>query len=248
LLFSLSSSSTDSIQEVIYSKNFNNGVGKAKFYFNINKDYKTPIEKVNITVLDINTSTFWMSNPGATNIFIGKNINKMIEFRYGRIKVSNVAGYSNEINNTFEYQYWTKNGWKINKDHINSNFGDFNHTLNPNIHPYVVVDGVPIINNGKQDVKFSTTHSLPYSKKIHLQIDEWLWYHPLAKDYKDPSKNNLDCLTHPCFKLDFLEQGSEWGGVSINNNSKFKVNNRTTEINNSKDLNVTRQEVKKLNW
>jgi len=188
-----------------------------------------------------------MSNPGATNIFIGKNINKMIKFRYGRIKVSNKTEYNNEINNTFEYQYWTQNGWEINKEHINSTFGDFNHTLNPDIHPYTVVDAVTL-NNGKEDVKFITTHSLPYSKKIHLQIDEWLWYHPLAKDYKDPSKDNLDCLTHPCFTLNFLKEGIGWGGVSVNNNSKFNVTNRTIEINSSKNLDATKQEVKKLNW
>jgi len=245
--FSLNFNSVNSLQEVIYPKNFNNGAGEAKVYFNINKDYKTPIEEVNITVLDINTSTSWMSNPGATNIFIGKNINKMIKFRYGRIKVSNKTEYNNEINNTFEYQYWTQNGWEINKDHINSTFGDFNHTLNPDIHPYIVVDAVTL-NNGKEYVKFIITHSLPYSEKIHLQIDEWLWYHPLAKDYKDPSKDNLDCLTHPCFTLDFLKEGIGWGGVSVNNNSKFNVTNRTIEINSSKNLDATKQEVKKLNW
>ena len=231
-----------SIRSIINANNFNDGISKINVYFNINKNYSHPIEEVDINLKELNISSL-----NINSAFNGKKINRSINFKYGRIKVSNKVGYSNEINSTFEYQYWTQNGWEVNKEHINSNFGDFNHTLNPDLHPYIRIDAFSL-NNGKENVKFRTTHPLPYSKKVHLQIDEWLWYHPLAKDYKDPSKNNLDCLTHPCFKLNFLKEGSKWGGVSKNRNSKFNVTNRTIEINNSKDLNITRQEIKKLNW
>ncbi|WP_024791910.1 hypothetical protein [Lebetimonas sp. JS138] len=104
------------------------------------------------------------------------------------------------------------------------------------------------IGNGEQNITFSTTHSIPYGAKIHLSIDSWLWYHPLAKPYKDPSSSNLDCLTHPCMKIDFLNDSSAWGGVSSNVvGNEFNESNRTSKVGTS-EKNVSKKEVKKLNW
>ena len=90
---------------------------------------------------------------------------------------------------------------------------------------------------------------MPYSSKIHLSIPEWLWYHPLAKKYKAPSSSNLDCLTHPCMKVDFLKNSLGRGGVQAINNERFSEENRTSEMNVSrKDVNVSKSQVKKINW
>ena len=241
------------IREWVSSTDFKNGSTKVRIYMNINKNYTSPMEEVNITAIDANTSTSWMTNPGATKIFIGSNLNKSITYKYGRIKVSNVSGYSNELNTTFEYQYWSKTGWTVNEKHNNDKiFGDIN--LSKSIYPSdVTISILPQssknILNGLEKVKFSTTHTLPYSAKIHLSIPEWLWYHPLAKNYKDPSSSNTDCLTHPCLKADFLKSGTGWGGIEAISNEQFNEENRTSDLNASKnDINVSKSQVKKINW
>jgi len=221
----------------------NNGTANILIKINFDKNYTNPIEEFNMTVRDVNVSD-------VNGTFGSNDIHDTATFRYGRIKVSNAASYSSDINTTFEYQYWTNDGWVKNTDHINANFGDFNHTLNASVNPYVTITNSPSVNNGEQKVVFHTTHSLPYSAKVHLAVDSWLWYHPLAKDYKAPESNNTDCLTHPCLKLDFLKSGSAWGGVGAVSNAKFSEENRTSEINASShtDVNVSKSQVKKINW
>jgi len=84
------------------------------------------MKEVNITVIDANTSTSWMADSGATNIFNGTDVNNTIEFKYGRIKVNNITAIDKkDVNTTFEYMYWDSDkGWVINKDHNNTIFGD----------------------------------------------------------------------------------------------------------------------------
>ncbi len=237
----------NNITQWISSLNFENGEGKVKLFFNIDKNYTNPINEMNMTLLDINTSTTWMNQKGATKIFIGKSINKLINFKYGRIDVTDVSGYGNELNSKFKYEYWNnKSGWVINKDHNSSIFGDVN--INNSYHPYVNIK-LSNIKNGDENVTFSTTHALPYSTKVHLSIPSWLWYHPLAKPYKDPKTStgwNLDCLTHPCFNISFQKNSSGWGGVQSNINKKYSEQNRTVESNSS--IKVNKRTLKKINW
>jgi hypothetical protein len=241
------------IQELVFPTDFVDGKAGVRVYFNIDKNYTTPLEEVKITAIDANTSTSWMSYPGATKIFIGNDLNKTVTFKYGRIKVSNATGYGSGINTAFEYQYWTNsNGWVVNSEHNLTIFGDVdvsNSYMPSDITLQILPQSGKNILEGKENIKFSTTHALPYSAKIHLAIPEWLWYHPLAKEYKAPSSSNLDCLTHPCMKVDFLKSSSGWGGVQAINNKRFSEENRTSEMNVSKkDVNVSKSQVKKINW
>jgi len=249
--YELNTSSQNALQESVSSLNFNNGHAVTKVYFNINKDYRTPMGEVNLTVGDVNTSTSWMNNPGATNIFNGVNLNQRVSFIYGRIKVSNASAYDVDVNTTFVYQYWDDNeGWKKNTAHTAQTFGKF-YDLNSTINPYITITNYPpAFVNGEQKVEFHSSHLPPFSEKVHLKIDPWLWYHPLAKNYQDPSTTNTDCLTHPCMTLSFMKSGSAWGGVqSESNNTKFNQENRTVDLNVSKkDLNVSKSQVKKINW
>ncbi len=235
-----------------FSKNFfdtdNNGTAKVTVKINFDKNYTNPVEEFNMTVRDINVSDI-------NGTFGSKDINDFATFRYGRIKISNVASYNNEINTTFEYQYWTDEGWVVNKEHNNTNEGNVTITSplyapNPSdITMNIIQQSGNDILEGKEKIKISTSHSLPYSAKIHLKIDPWLWYHPLAKDYKAPDSNNTDCLTHPCMKVDFLTSGAGWGGVKAINNPKFNEENRTSDINiTHTDVNVSKSQVKKINW
>jgi len=228
-----------------------NGSAHISVKINFDKNYSNSFEEFNMTIRDVNVSD-------VNGTFGTRDINDSARFIYGRIKVSNAAAYSNDINTTFEYQYWTDEGWVVNKDHNDTNdTNDGNVTItsplyapNPSdVTVDIIRQSSKDILEGKEKIKISTTHSLPYSAKIHLKINSWLWYHPLAKDYKAPDSNNTDCLTHPCMKVDFLTSGEGWGGVQSINNAKFSEGNRTSEINASHtDVNVSKSQVKKINW
>jgi len=242
------------IQQWVSPLNFKNGNSKVRLYFSMTKDYRHPKNEVNITVYDINTSTSWMNNPGATKIFVKKDINKTVNFRYGRVYMQNISGYGNELNTTFQYQYWTDEGWVVNKGHNASLFGEvkITHPMyapNPSdITLNVIKQNNKDVVKGIEKVNISTTHALPYSAKIHFAIPSWLWYHPLAKDYEDPSASNKDCLTHPCMSVSFQKNSLGWGGIG-NNNSYYSETNRTSEINSSNDdNNAPKNVLKRINW
>jgi len=239
-------SKTDNMLLQLTKEKFvSNGVADIDISINFEKNYSTPVAGFDFNVTEVN-----MSDEDDINGTSGILTNKQVHFIYGRIKTSNSAAYSSDVNTTFEYQYWSDaQGWVKNSDHNSTTYGDFNHTLDSTINPYVSVTNNPVINGGEEKVVFHTSHALPYSAKVHLQINSWLWYHPLAKDYQDPSSTNTDCMTHPCIKLDFLKSGSAWGGVQAVNNTQFSEENRTSEMNMSKpDVNVSKSQVKKINW
>jgi len=223
---------------------FNNGVANIPVYINFERKPNNPENEFNFTIINIKVKDV---NDVEGNLTLNQNAN----FRYGFLKVKNLITYdTKDINTTFKYYYYTSNGWIINNDHNSSDFGDINKSkiIKPNdIYININQKNGKNINEGKESVNISTTHALPYSAKIHLAIPSWLWYHPLAKPYKDPSNSNEDCLTHPCIKVTFLKSGSGWAGVG-RENSKYNENNKTVEVNLSKEINGTKNEVKKLNW
>ena len=225
-----------------------NGTAQFKIYINFDKNYTNPVNEFNFTINDINISD-------TDDINGGLPLDENVTFRYGRIKVSNVAGYGNDLNTTVEYQYWlTSQGWVTNNDHTRDVFGKIYRdetVFSPSGDVNVSLGN---INNGTQSLEFNTTHSLPYGVKVHLSIDSWMWYNPLASDYQKPEQN-LSCKTHPCMKVDFLGYGNGKPGVSAIDDAKYDINNRTTEVNasintgsNSSDINITKSQVKKINW
>jgi hypothetical protein len=234
------------------SNNFktdNNGSTMLKVYINFDKNYSNPQNKFNMTITNVNVQD--------------EDVNKAISdikgnatYLYERIEPKEATGYGNEGNTTFKYYYWDKEkGW-IKDTQYSKNFGDvdldnsyINTTALKNFSE--ITYSKNDIKNGKEEVEFKTTHSLPYSVKINLAIPSWLWYYPLAKDYKAPSKTNHDCLTHPCLKVTFLSNSTGWGGVETNFKvikREFNVSKRAVEINASKEANVSKKEVKKINW
>ncbi len=84
-------SGKNQIQEWISPLSFGNGVGEATVYFNIDRSMNTPINPLVIRVADANTSTSWMNNAGATNIFNGdtdSTVDHNISYLYARAKSS----------------------------------------------------------------------------------------------------------------------------------------------------------------
>ncbi|MRJ06860.1 MAG: hypothetical protein C6I01_05010, partial [Epsilonproteobacteria bacterium] len=147
------------------------------------------------------------------------------------------------------YQYYNGGKWVTNSDHSSATMGHFNLAKS-------LVGDVHITENtlagGVSNIQLSTTHKLPYSYKVHLAIDPWLWYNPKAKDYLDPitsAGNNYDCLTHPCVIVEFLDNSAGWGGVS-NSTLQGKglgEGNNTVQMG-EKNATGTQQEFKRLNW
>jgi hypothetical protein len=183
------------------------------------------------------------------------SINGEADFLYGRIHVHDASEVGNEVNSSFEYEYWNgSEGWVVNKNHTEEQgkvYFDKSYADSVLLKDSAIDYSADKISNGVEKVKFTTNHALPYGAKLHFSVSNWLWYHPLAKDYKDPSKDNLDCLTHPCMKVEFLDVSQGWGGISGGNKAikeEFNATKRTTNIKASNDRNLSKRDVKKLNW
>jgi hypothetical protein len=165
---------------------------------------------------------------------------------------------SKSVNTTFKYEYWTSNGWVLNKDHVRAD-GDINLSQvivaangvkplsNSDISVQVIPQSGKYILNGVENVQISTTHALPYSAKLHFGIPSWLWYYPLATKYEAPSLKNLNCLTHPCMKVTFISNGQGWAGIG-SASSKYSESNMTVKVKMKSDVNATKGQVKKINW
>ncbi len=228
------------------SKNFfstdTNGSAIIHLLIGFTKKYSYPVNEFNVTLREVNVSDE-NSTFGSADINVINPTYSNATYRYGRIRMSNIAGYGNELNGKFTYLYWNNDEWVLNKDH-NNNDGNITSVVKPDD---VVVELNPVI-KGEENVTFKTTHILPYSVKIHLGINSWLWYHPLAITYKDPSEDE-SCFTHPCVKVDFLMSSKGWSGVKSISNEKFNETNRTVDVNiTPNEENVTKSQVKKLNW
>jgi hypothetical protein len=233
------------------SKNiFNNGKADEIVKVNLNRPFNKVIEPFDINITQL-------SFKDADNIDGNLTLNQSANMVYGKITIPSVSVYdSSEANLTAEYLIYDKNnGWIVNKEHNLTVLGDINDTavnnllssLGTNTAVSVIPQSGKRILEGKEKLKITTTHALPYSVKVHFDIPEWLWYHPLAKEYKAPSSSNLDCLTHPCAKITFQKTGSGWAGIG-NKASKYNENNKTVKTKIGKEVNATRNEVKKLNW
>ncbi len=235
------------IKASINQLEFENGIGVVNLFMNTKKVYNKYASPIHLEVKDINTSTSWMNNAGATNVFVPANINKSLEYRYGATFVNDITVYNKkDANLTVYFKYWDgSKGWVLNKDHNSTAMGEVNITKSyyPKNNLQITAESVK---DGTQKLNISSNKN-PYSAKIHLAIPSWLWYHPLAKPYRDPSSTNLDCLTHPCMKVIFNKTGNGWAGVGTNS-TKMNEHNVTINLNLSPDINATKHEIKKLNW
>ena len=229
------------------SKNIfvNNSTANLNIKINFEKNYKKPTGEFNFTLNkieaednEINGSL--ISVPGFAH------------FVYGYFRAYDISSYPKILGNSYQldfnykiFYYKNNKGWVLNKKHNFSVYGSVNISKSFGKNIFIQQN---IVNNGILKMKFTTTHNIPFRSKVHLSIPSWLWYHPLAKDYQDPSILNHNCLTHPCFDVSFLNDSSEWGGIS-NESNKYKNNNRTGKIAPSfKNIHTNKNTLKKLNW
>jgi hypothetical protein len=214
----------------------NNGSTILEFLLNLKRDYAKPVNPITFELKEVNFTD--------TTLATSKDdINESFYFIYGRLKVNDAVGYGKEVNSTAKYLYWD-NGWVENSSH-KKEFGDIN--VSGSLAKDVDIKIGNIV-NAKEDISYTTSHVLPYGVVVHFDIPSWLFYNPLAVDFKKPSNDNLDCRTHLCARVTFLGYSDSWGGVrSIN--PKYSEENRSVNITPYKlDTNVSKQEVKRINW
>ncbi len=231
-------SNTQNIVFTAIKEKFSDGIGNVKTYINFEKIYSKPENPFTFTLGNLNVLD--SDNVSGSNI-----INQSANFIYGRIVIPDIASYSDVIHNTVKYEYYKNGDWYVNSNHTSSAFGDIN--LTKSIIPYVTATA-GVINGGYQDLKYVTSKSLPYSVKGQYSISSWLWYHPKATIYLDPSASNLNCLTHPCNKIDFLAVSGGWAGIGDNNSKYAPDNNRTVKAKSSADVNASKAQVRTINW
>ena len=234
--------SSKSIEAPYSSTNFNNGVANLEMKINFDKNYTTPVNPFDFEIKNVEVVE---PVDGLDNNI---SVNKSATFRYGRIEIQGSSIYGNSINTAVKYEYWTDNkGWVLNKEHNTDTMGSV--YLSKTYKPSTINITSGGLINGVETLNISTTHALPYSAKIHLAIPSWLWYHPLAKNYQDPSSSNTDCLTHPCTNDSFLTTSTGWAGISGINIQEFNASKRTAKVdyNNTKDED-TEKGLNKLNW
>ncbi len=223
----------------------NNSMANLHIRINFEKNYRTPTGDFNFTVNKIE------GNDGEINGTMS-NVPGRAHFVYGYFKPYNVAAYPKIFGNSYQmdfnykiYYYKNNKGWILNKYHNFGIFGGVN--ISKSFGKNISIQQ-SIINKGILKMKFTTNHSIPFNSKVHLSIPSWLWYHPLAEGYRDPSVSNQNCLTHPCIAVSFLNESLGWGGVS-NKNNKYNENNRTGNIIPFlKKINTNKNTLKKLNW
>ncbi len=223
----------------------NNSTAQLNIKINFEKNYRTPTGDFNFTVNKIE------GNDGEINGTMS-NVPGRAHFVYGYFKPYDIAAYPKIFGNSYQLDfnykiYYFKNNkvWILNKYHNFGIFGDVN--ISKSFGKDISIQK-SIVNNGILKIKFITNHSIPFKSKVHLSIPSWLWYHPLAEGYQDPSIFNQNCLTHPCIGVSFLNESLGWGGVS-NKNNKYNENNRTGNIIPSlKKINTNKNTLRKLNW
>ena len=233
----------NSIREWIGPTNFENGVGIAKLYFNIDKNNSIAKNPMKIEVIDANTSTSWMSNPGSPKEFNGDVINQEKIFYYGRVhapdyetdkKSVNTPIYvevycnSDEVNCTyFNISGWEESKddvyWWINKNHNNPKDGNVSSLIaTPNADININPTSFSSFLNGVKDINISYNGSnYPYKIRIEITPSSWLKY------------DKFDQNANPTYNVTF-KGGSGWAGVG--------------KTGKTVDMNVSKKTSQRIEW
>ncbi len=211
-----------------------NGTALLEILFNLNKNYSKPVNPIDFTINDVNFSD--------SNISSTAPLNLTYKFLYGRLKIKDAVGYGNKVFTNAKYLYW-KDGWIINSNH-SKEYGDIN--LSESVAKKIDIE-LSDIEKGAEDINYTTSYILPYGSVIHFGAPSWLFYNPLATKYISP-KESKECLTHICARVTFLKSSESWGGIQ-SKSEKYSDENRSVELVPYKsDENVSKKEVKRINW
>ena len=216
-------SGTNNIQEWIGPKHFTNGVGKARVYFNIKRKVNQAHNPIKIKLIEANTSTSWMTNEGATNVFNGDIKNEEKTFLYAKAHIPDTTITGKEGNVSIYYEVYCydscdksllpnsddlKNSddprWWINKSHT-SNEGNVTSISQKRTDSHVISKDIEL---NKATLEYDENRGYPYRTIMNFIPNEWLIYNK----YNSTADHNE-------FNIQFNDDTSEWIGSGESNNS-----------------------------
>jgi len=228
----------NNIKEWIAPLQFTDGIGRAKVYLNIDREKNQALNPINLKLVDINTSTSWMTNPGSPKNFTGQILNTSKSFVYGRTNSPRHRFDTNpgtafiyyetfcngtDIKNNTCVKSLLPNGvdsnstddprWFVNKAHISmaGSTGSVAQKSTPTTSNYAdatTPTGVPVASTSV------TYHGdvYPYKTTMKNTPSKWLIY---DKYKPDPQYNE--------FEVEFINGSSDWAG-------KHETNTTTTNV------------------
>ncbi len=230
----------NTLQEWISPLNFTNGIGKVKVYFNIDRNISHALKPIKITLIDANTSTSWMNNPGSPKDFNGTILNQSKTFYYGRVHAPDYSTQGDSIDAKIYYEVYCEDCnqtylnslnlgdesadsvfWYVNKNHTSTNDGNISGFVTTSkINPITKINP---INNGLEDDNITYNAGIyPYKEKIEINASSWLIYNPY-----NPTATIND------FSVEFLGGGG-WAGIGTTGKTV--------------DLNISTKGSKRIEW
>ena len=187
----------NSIKGIIKSSQFTNGIGRAKIYFNIDRDKTEAIPPVLITLLEVNSSTT-SSDYNNINFTGKKDINNFKKFYYGRVYAPNYrltksnkakifteiyCGTESSLCPT-EYEKSVDNElWRINKNHSIVDGSIQSISTRPEVYVDLTIDsfqtGATLPN-----VAYDSSKGYPFLTRIKVIPNSWLIYNKYDKNAK----------------------------------------------------------------
>ena len=236
-------SGDNQIQEWISPFEFENGKGEARVYLNIDRTTSSARNPVNLKLVDINTSTSWMSNPGSPKEFVGTTLNSTKTFLYGRTHAPRQRFVGQDGNVSLYYEVYCS-GTACDKtllpDGLNAKTTDDPRWF-VNTH-HTVASGLPgdvnqktySVGNGYVTQTTAPTGNVPDHVELHYNADR-------GYPYKTTMENNASTwliyqqfnssATKNEFDVEFSSNNTNWAGkketdTTTNRNASEQTNRR----------------------
>ncbi|MEA3330773.1 MAG: hypothetical protein U9Q29_03665 [Campylobacterota bacterium] len=233
----------NNVREWISPLNFTYGIGRATVHFNIDRNVTPALNPITISIVDANTSTLWMANPGSPKEFNGDIKNETKTFLYGRTHASRqrYTGDTGTANIYYEaYCFGTDttgndcnktllpNGvnsdrtddirWFINPFHL-SNSGNAGKVVEKDSLFRVTSAGITTGNHPDNStlMTYNKSQGFPYKTTMENNASRWLIYNE-----DDPTATRNE------FPVEFEGGDSGWSGKHETNTTTKDPGTATT--------------------
>ncbi|DAB29636.1 MAG TPA: hypothetical protein CFH84_08450 [Sulfurimonas sp. UBA12504] len=227
----------NNIQEWIAPFQFDNGIGKATVYFNIDRNNSSALNPVLITVIDANTSTDWMSDSGSPENFNGAILNTNKSFVYGKTNAPKQIFIGDTGTGLIYYEVFCNktdgsatvcdktllpNGstsqntddprWFKNTSHSPTNSGVVGKIIHKGgtgaASDTVDASNTTGTNPDNTTLSYDKSKGYPYKTTMENNASRWLIYNMYNAS---ATKNN--------FEVEFQSLESDWTGIKDTNNT-----------------------------
>jgi hypothetical protein len=199
----------------ITKASFVNSKADIEYSFNIERDYKTPYEPIQIGLreVSIESSNIAKEENNAT-------VSLDRDFYYGQVKTQDLSTNKQiaphslhvEVYKLGKYKQSSLN-WYVNEADTNTTVSftpkeDFTYTTNKS---GVNIENIASMSSGVINFDMTNSWSSSDNAMIHLDIPIWLWY----SKYNSYNSTN-DCSYHPCFEYRYIDV-AETSGIQSGN-------------------------------